>query len=135
MCIRDRRNAAIVARDDAQGLVEFMLTDLRQRLDAVGRLDVLDAVAKRLLDSYAKEDLLTLDPDALGRRARVLMLLGEVDSARGNLDAALARYKEAVATTEELLRRNPDDEQRIFDHAQSIYWVGDIAWKLSLIHI
>lgn len=125
----NQRNAAIVARDDAQGLVEFMLTDLRQRLDAVGRLDVLDAVAKRLLDSYAKEDLLKLDPDALGRRARVLMLLGEVDSARGNLDAALARYKEAVATTEELLRRNPDDEQRIFDHAQSIYWVGDIAWK------
>ncbi len=139
----NQRDAAIGARkiaeaaekdakfqaDEAQSLVEFMLTDLRQRLDAVGRLDILDSVAKRLLESYEKQDLATLDPDALGRRARVLLLLGEVEGTRGKLDAALARYKDAAATTEELLRRAPDDQQRIFDHAQSVYWVGDIAWK------
>jgi tetratricopeptide (TPR) repeat protein len=131
-----QRNEAVAAKNDAefqkseaQDLVEFMLTDLRQRLDAVGRLDILDSVAKRLLESYDKQDLATLDPDALGRRARVQLLLGEVDNTRGNLDAALARYKEAAATTEELLRRDPDDQQRIFDHAQSVYWVGDIALK------
>ncbi len=132
----EQRDAAVLARrdaefqrDEAQSLVEFMLTDLRQRLDAVGRLDILEAVGMRLSASYAKQDLAKLDPDALGRRARVLMLLGEVDASRGDLDAALAQYKEAAATTEELLRRDPDNEQRIFDHAQSVYWVGDIAWK------
>ncbi len=132
----NQRNAAIAAkkdaefqRDEAQSLVEFMLTDLRQRLDAVGRLDILDAVAKRLLESYEEQDLAALDPDSLGRRARVLLLLGEVEGTRGKLDAALARYKEAAATTEELLRRDPDNQQRIFDHAQSVYWVGDIALK------
>jgi tetratricopeptide (TPR) repeat protein len=116
-------------RDEAQDLVEFMLTDLRQRLDAVGRLDVLDAVAKRLLESYNKQDLAALDPDSLGRRARVLLLLGEVEGTRGKLDAALARYKDAAAATEELLERDPANQQRIFDHAQSVYWVGDIALK------
>lgn len=132
----NQRNAAIVARqdavfqrDEAQSLVEFMLTDLRQRLDAVGRLDILDAVAGRLLESYDKQDLSKLDADSLGRRARVLLLLGEVEGTRGNLDAALARYKEAAAATEELLRRDPDNQKRIFDHAQSVYWVGDIALK------
>jgi len=132
----NQRNAAIVARndaefqrDEAQSLVEFMLTDLRQRLDAVGRLDILDAVAERLNESYAKQDLAKLDADALGRRARVQLLLGEVDNTRGDLDAALAQYKEAAAATEELLRRDPDNEQRIFDHAQSVYWVGDIALR------
>jgi tetratricopeptide (TPR) repeat protein len=34
---------------------------------------------------------------------------------------------EASATTEEQLRRTPNDAQRIFDHAQSVYWVGSIA--------
>lgn len=116
-------------RNEAQGLVEFMLTDLRQRLDAVGRLDVLGAVANRLNESYAKQDLATLDPDALGRRARVLLLLGEIDTTRGLLDPALAQYQRAAASTAELLRRDPDNQQRIFDHAQSVYWVGDIAWK------
>lgn len=131
-----QRNAAVAARidadkqrEEAQSLVEFMLTDLRQRLDAVGRLDILDAVATRLLQSYEKEDLTKLDPDALGRRARVLLLLGEVESTRGKLDDALARYKDAAAATAELLKRDPDDQQRIFDHAQSVYWVGDIALK------
>ncbi len=116
-------------RDEAQSLVEFMLTDLRQSLDAVGRLDILDSVAKRLLESYERQDLQSLDADALGRRARVLLLLGEVEGTRGKLDNALARYREAAAATEELLRRDPDDQQRIFDHAQSVYWVGDIALK------
>lgn len=131
-----QRNAARAAqaeaqfqRDEAQSLVEFMLTDLRQRLDAVGRLDVLEAVGTRLSDSYGKQDLARLDPDALGRRARVQLLLGEIESSRGNLDTALATYQQAAATTAELVQREPDDAQRIYDHAQSVFWVGQIAWQ------
>ncbi|MBX3698503.1 MAG: TIR domain-containing protein [Dokdonella sp.] len=131
-----QRNAARVAqtdaefqRNEAQNLVEYMLTDLRDKLNAVGRLDVLESVGKRLAESYAKQDLSKLDADALGRRARVQLLLGEVDNTRGNLDSALTRYQEAAATTEEQLRRDPDNPQRIFDHAQSVYWVGYIAWQ------
>lgn len=131
-----QRNAARVAqaeaqfqRDEAQGLVEFMLTDLRQRLDAVGRLDVLEAVGERLSASYARQDLSRLDADALGRRARVQLLLGEIESTRGNLDAALSQYRQAAATTGELLAREPDAPQRIYDHAQSVFWVGQVAWQ------
>jgi tetratricopeptide (TPR) repeat protein len=131
-----QRNAARLAqaeaqaqRDEAQSLVEFMLTDLRQRLDAVGRLDVLEAVGTRLSESYAKQDLAQLGPDALGRRARVQLLLGEIDNTRGNLDAALAQYQQAAATTGELLRREPGNPQRIYDHAQSVFWVGQLAWQ------
>lgn len=114
---------------EAQDLVEFMLTDFRQELDSLGRLDVLERTGKRLLESFAKQDVQKLDANALGRRARVLLLLGEVDNTRGRLDAALSRYKEASATTEELLRRNPENAQQIFDHAQSVFWVGYIAWQ------
>lgn len=131
-----QRNAARLAqaeaqfqRDEAQGLVEFMLTDLRQRLDAVGRLDVLEAVGERLSASYARQDLSRLDADALGRRARVQLLLGEIESTRGNLDAALSQYRQAAATTGELLAREPDAPQRIYDHAQSVFWVGQVAWQ------
>lgn len=115
--------------EEAQSLVEFMLTDFRQELDSLGRLDVLERTGKRLLESFAKQDVAKLDANALGRRARVQLLLGEVDNTRGNLDAALARYKEAATTTEELLRRNPGSAQQIFDHAQSVFWVGYIAWQ------
>lgn len=130
------RDAAEVARKDAEfqrneaeGLVEFMLTDLRKRLDAVGRLDVLDSVGRRALAYYGAQDTARLDPNALGRRARSQLLVGEIDNSRGDLASALAAYEAAAATTGEQLRRAPDDPQRLFDHSQSVFWVGYIAWQ------
>jgi len=123
------RSEAEFRRDEAEGLIEFMLTDLRKRLDAVGRLDILDSTAERSLAYYAKQDAGSLDPDALGRRARAQLLAGEVHNLKGDLDNALAAYEQAATTTEEQLRRDPDNEQRIFDHSQSVFWVGYIAWQ------
>ncbi len=116
-------------RDEAEGLIEFMLTDLRQRLDAVGRLDILDSTAERSLAYYEKQNAESLDPDALGRRARAQLLAGEVHNLKGDLNNALIAYEQAAATTGEQLRRDPDNEQRIFDHSQSVFWVGYIAWQ------
>ena len=128
------RNAAIKAqaeaefqRGEAEGLVEFMLTDLRKRLDAVGRLDVLDAVGGRALKYYGAQDAAKLNPDALGRRARALLLVGEMQNLRGDLDGALAAYTDAARTTGEQLNRDPENPQRLFDHSQSVFWVGYVA--------
>jgi len=123
------RDEALFQRNESQDLTEFMLTDLRGKLDEVGRLDILETVGKRLMASYDKQDLARLDADALGRRARVQLLLGEIENSRGNLAAALKAYQSAAATTAELLVRDPDEPQRLFDHAQSLYWVGYIAWQ------
>jgi hypothetical protein len=67
------RNEALFQRNEAQDLTEFMLTDLRGRLDEVGRLDILETVGSRLMTSYDRQDLAALDADALGRRARVVL--------------------------------------------------------------
>ena len=106
-----------------------MLTDLRKRLDAVGRLDILDSVGQRALAYYGAQDTARLDPDALGRRARSQLLVGEIDNSRGDLVSALAAYEAAAATTGEQLRRAPDNPQRMFDHSQSVFWVGSSPGK------
>ena len=124
-----QRAEAVQARGDAEGLIEFMLTDLREKLDAVGRLDALEVVGQRALSYYEARDVNASEADALGRRARTQMLIGEVDNLRGDLDAALRAYREAETTTHEQLERDPDNTQRIFDHAQSVFWVGYIAWQ------
>ncbi|MBK6451449.1 MAG: hypothetical protein IPF84_02400 [Proteobacteria bacterium] len=94
-----QRAEAVRARGDAEGLIEFMLTDLREKLDAVGRLDALASVSQRALQYYGGQDLDRTDADTLGRRARTQMLIGEVDNLRGDLDAALRSYEQAAATT------------------------------------
>ena len=128
--------AAVRARDEADfqraesdGLVEFMLTDLREKLEPVGRLDALDVVGQRALKYYAGQKASKLDADALGRRARALHLVGEVSNIRGDSAAGLTAFRQAAATTAEQLARDPDNPQRIFDHAQSVFWVGYIAYE------
>ncbi len=124
----EARNEAERQRAEADGLIEFMLTDLRERLEPVGRLDALDVVGERALEYYAGQDPGSLDPDSLGRRSRALLLVGEISNIRGNSDEALKAFTQAAGTTAELLARDPDNEQRIFDHAQSVFWVGAIAY-------
>lgn len=119
-----QRDEARRQRAAADSLVEFMLTDLRQKLEPVGRLDTLDAVGQRALTYYAAQDPGHLDADALGRRSRALHLVGEVRNTRGDTGAALLAFTEAARTTGELLQRDSRNPQRIFDHAQSVFWVG-----------
>ncbi|MFN0024620.1 MAG: tetratricopeptide repeat protein [Parvularculaceae bacterium] len=123
----NQRNEAQVMRGKAETLIEFMLSDLSDRLEPVGKLDILQAVGGEVLDYYADQDLKSLDPAALSRRAQALMKLGQVDERRGDLDAALKAYEAAFASTEEQLRRAPSDPDRVFDHAQSVFYVGNVA--------
>lgn len=116
-------------RLQAEGLIEFMLGDLRKKLQPVGRLDVLDAVGEKVLAYYAAQDTGRLDADALGRRARALHLIGEMADTRGNLDEAQRVFQQAADSTAELLARAPQDGQRVFDHAQSQFWVGHVAFR------
>lgn len=123
------RNAAQSQRAQAEDLFEFMLGDLRKKLEPVGRLDVLDGVGEKALGYYAKQGAGRLDANALGRRSRALHLIGQMSEQRGQLDAALGAFKRGADTTAQLLQRAPNDPQRIFDHAQGVYWGGNIAWR------
>ncbi|HEY3948082.1 TIR domain-containing protein [Phenylobacterium sp.] len=123
------RHEAETQRAQAEGLIEFMLTDLGRKLEPAGRLDLLDDVAQRSMAYYAAQNGAQLDASSLGRRARVLHLMGDLREKRGDLDVAMAFFQQAAKSTAELLARQPDDPQRIFDHAQSVYWLGDIAQR------
>ena len=123
------RNDALKARDDAEEIIELILTDLKSDLEGFGTLKSVTAIGNRAIGYYEGQDVKALTPDQLGRRARVLLMLGEADNKRGDLTAALARYETAAATTSEQLARDPGNAQRIYDHAQSVFWVGYIAWQ------
>jgi tetratricopeptide (TPR) repeat protein len=129
----EKRDEARDQRREAEGLVGFMLGDLRQKLEPIGRLDALDAVGSRALQYFEKQDKTELSDAALAQRSKALTLMGEIANTRGDLDGALARYREAMAGSSELLRRKPDDPQRLFDHAQTVFWVGDVAMRRGQI--
>ena len=123
----DQRNEARAQQAQAEGLIEFMLVDLRKKLEPAGRLDALDAVGDRAMAYYAAQSGRNLDADSLGRRARVLHLMGELRDKRGDLPGAANLFRQASDSTAALLARAPHDPQRVYDHAQSVYWLGYIA--------
>lgn len=129
------RREAVDQRSHAEGLVEFMIGDLRKKLEPDGKLATLDAVGKEALAYYAAQKSEDLDAEGLARRARALHMIGEVYNLRGELDEALKVFQQAADSTKELLQREPNNGQRTFDHAQSVFWVGYIAYERGNIKI
>ncbi|HEX9806333.1 MAG TPA: toll/interleukin-1 receptor domain-containing protein, partial [Alteraurantiacibacter sp.] len=123
------RNEAERQRVEAEGLIEYMLSDLRTDLRGVGRLDVMERVNRRALDYYAGQgDLSGLPADSLERRGRVLHAMVEDETNRegGDLELAGRMASEAYQTTALLLETDPRNADLVFSHAQSEYWAGRV---------
>lgn len=118
------RGEAEARRAQAEGLVEFMLTDLRGRLKEVGRLDVLREANERALAYYGEQDLATLPPDVLARRARAIMTIGEDAMEAKDTSRARAAFTQAHRITQALIARQPDQYDVVFAHAQSEFYLG-----------
>ena len=123
----DKRDEARDQRREAEGLVGFMLGDLRDELEPIGKLSALDAVGSRALAYFEKQDKTELSDAALAQRSQALNLLAQISDKRLDPAGALARYREAMRSTAELVERKPDDPQRLFDHAQNVFYVGEMA--------
>ena len=123
------RDAARDQRRQAEGLISFMLGDLKDKLEPIGKLDVLDGVGSRVLDYYSKQDTKQLSDVGLAQRSKALTLMGQISRDRGELDRAEALYRQAYAGTAEEVRRKPNDPQRLYDHAQNAFYISDIAFR------
>lgn len=116
-------------RQQAEGLIGFMLTDLRDKLDAAGRLELLDDVGKEAMVYFAAVPEDELSDRELARRSTALHQIGDVRMRRGDLTGAEEPLRESLALARELSARNPDHDERLFDLGQSEYWVGYAAWR------
>ncbi|MEO1730943.1 MAG: toll/interleukin-1 receptor domain-containing protein [Pseudomonadota bacterium] len=128
---------ALQARDEAQALrknsdafVERQLTEGRRDLKAVGRGEILQKFNERTLEFYEEQRKIgTLPDDSLEIWARLLHAIGEDYEQTGDFEDARKAFAEAHDVTAELLRREPQNKDRIFAHAQSEFWVGDAAYS------
>lgn len=123
------RQIAREQRDETEALVAYMLGDLRQQLEPVGRLDLLDGVSAKVLAYYAKDRTDRLDDKALAQRAKAQTLLGTIREQRNDLAGAEDAFRQAAATTHALVERDPNDGERIFDEAQNVFWLAYMQWR------
>lgn len=124
----DARREAERQRVEAEGLIEFMQTDLRYRLTGVGRLDIMYDVNLQALRYYERQAAAHRRPADSARLERVNLAIGEVQLARGNRSAARATFHDANEHILSLARRWPDSVDVIFARAQGEYWIGYMGY-------
>jgi len=124
------RQEAERQRSEAEGLVRFMSRDLRERVETIGRLDIMTVVNQNALD-YFDRNAGRLSPDSRANRALVLDYMGIDEDAKGHSAAAGRMISEAYGITEALLASDPENPAWIYDHAQSESYSGIHAYSDS----
>jgi len=122
------RTEAIQQRKEAEGLVKFMLTDLRQKLQDVGRLDIMTTVATRALQYCQNEHDGSRSPASIETCSEVLEEIGEIDLDLARYDDALSAFRRARAETRPLLHADPNDPERLFAQAQNQYGIAAVSY-------
>jgi tetratricopeptide (TPR) repeat protein/tRNA A-37 threonylcarbamoyl transferase component Bud32 len=130
------RTLALAARDDAnrrreqaEGLIGFMLGDLRKKLEPVGRLEILNDVGNRAMDYFAAVPESTLSERELLRRSTALYQIGTVRIAQGRLEEATKPLEASRSLAAALVERKPNDLERLYELGQSEFWVGYVHWR------
>lgn len=120
------RREAERRREQAEGLIGFLLGDLRKRLEAVNRLDVLDAAGNRALAYFdaVPEDQLTGRELAL--RVEAIGQIAQVRRSQGDLPAALQALRRAEALADRLAERDPSRPDWQLVRARTADWLGQV---------
>lgn len=122
------RNDAEMRREQAENLIGFMLGDLRERLQPIGKLNVLDAVGDQAMRYFEVLGDRGSDAEILAR-AKALRQIGEVRFHQGRLEPALASFTESHRILNGLHRDQPGNNDYLFELSQSEFWIGYVAWE------
>lgn len=120
----DASRVAETRKGQAENLIEYMIGDLKDKLEPVGRVDVLDGVAGKVIDYYNSYEPHEIDCKAQSRRAHALHVAAEVSLSTDNMEEFSRHADEAYAVTEASLKICKNKESHLFDHGQSAFWKG-----------
>ena len=123
------RQRAELRQGQAKELVRFLVVDLYEKLESLGRLDVLDSAGDAAAKYFAAVPAEELSEAELLRRSQMLYRIGDVRIRQGDLAGAAAPMEQSLALARRLAALEPDDGERLFALGQSQYWVGYVHWQ------
>ena len=125
----EARREAESRRGQAESLIGFMVGDLREKLEPIGRLDLLDEIGDQALQYFESVPEEDLTDEELFRRSETLRQIAEVRVNRGNLATALEAYEESLAVARALADRDPTNGEWLKGLGASHFGVGLIHWR------
>jgi tetratricopeptide (TPR) repeat protein len=122
------RREAEIRRAQAENLITFMLGDLRKSLEPIGQLELLDSVGNQAMAYFAAIGEHGTEKEML-ERAKALKQIGDVRFNQGELEPALAAFRQALSQTRALYDADPRNNDYLFELGQAEFWVGYVAWQ------
>jgi tetratricopeptide (TPR) repeat protein len=122
------RREAEIRRAQAENLIAFMLGDLRESLEKIGKLELLDSIGNQAMAYFAAIGEQGTEREML-ERAKALKQIGDVRFNQGELEPALAAFRQALSQTRALYDADPHNNDYLFELGQAEFWVGYVAWQ------
>ena len=122
----EQETLATKHREKAESLINFMLFDLRDRLESLGRLDILEPAAKQALEYFDQRAGGDETPEVARKRLVALNNIGNVWRDQGKREAAREAYEKALAIAERLAAKDPGNARWQRDVSVSYIRIGDV---------
>ena len=131
MAMREKlaRNVAEARRAQMNGLLDFTLGDLAEKLRPIGRLDVLGSVAGQALDTLSSAPSAESNTESALQRVRALRMSAEVLVEQGALAGAEQALIDARALVSAAVAENELEPTARFERSQVAYWQGLLDFR------
>jgi len=115
-----QRQRADAARSDAEGLIYYILGDVREKIAELGRIDVLDGLYERVDQVLGAREASAMSPDDKLGRARLMRYWAEALTEQGRTEEAMTVARKGIDLTTEL-EDKVDEEDRV--HELQTLWM------------
>tara|TARA_R110000850_G_scaffold30303_9_gene83567 strand:+ start:5205 stop:7841 length:2637 start_codon:yes stop_codon:yes gene_type:complete len=122
----ESEKVALLARSTAEVLINNMLYDLKNQLEPLGRLDLLEQVSEDAGVYFEELPESQRTDESERERSTMLVNRGEVKIALGEYDQALNILSEARDVRSQLLGKSPDSAQSRRDLSVILERIGDV---------
>jgi eukaryotic-like serine/threonine-protein kinase len=112
-------------RAQLEEFVEFMLGDLRRKLEPVGSLAILDDVGTRAIAYVDSLDPAAMDANQLTRSAKALNQVGDVRLAQGKSQEAMDLFRRSMRLVDAAVQREPRNPEALRVQGATHFWIGN----------
>lgn len=112
-------------RAQAEDLINFMVGDLRTKLEPVGRLDILDDVGEKALQYLGRAKPESLSVEELLAHSKALNQLGDVRVGQGNMKAAMPLFEQSLDRAQIAYRRDSKNDAAQFALGLSQFYLAN----------
>lgn len=127
--LQERTEQLETSISSAQNLVSAVLYDFKEKLEPLGKLELLEAVGAKAKDYFDQSGTRNLSPQSLVQWTESLNIMGQVHADKLEYDKAQALFEKSKQALDEALAENADNIGLLKQAMLTNYWLGLVHFR------